>query len=599
MRKLIFLVCLLLSLCACHSSKMRGVELNELLDRHFHVQDTTINDEDIVDEATFKACLDRFIPSVYQEMELPREIERDEVDAYFSKLETDIMTSSFPIHQTHIEYVDDYNGEVFSLDQPPGIYLYDGQFYQVDDQMVTPLNLEDVVADLEIQNTMVVDFEKSVQFPDNTVFSDEPLMMHDDGVMRLGTPRYFNFMVGDYRLSGGIHQGGFTINVKNRDFRKMTLDNTLSLSNFKITTDISLKASRFLVRLDYDLKDQFSLKKERSTDITKQVMNSNHLAFLKNKVQHLQPLLPKEANLDLLTFDIPIPGNIPGLSCKMKVGIDFSLSGEANVTFSASSSQGSLNQTTLAKQRYAIEPYLEGKCEIGTKLQADLCYYDYLLTDLSVKSGFGSALKTQLHFVDTKTKQVDEFDSGVCLSDLESYLGDYAMNKDAFVETCIDGDVYGFMKIGFGNGKKSLPYRLGLNHTFTPLKETLSLLHIEDHKNVGRCTRVYHFNEDVVESMTHQLSDYRVTINCGETYQITALVNGRFYSEDENICHVDQQGCIYAVQPGTTTIIFEDEAGYQSYCTVVIYQDASVPFVPLASSFFCFMYKLCYNVVGV
>lgn len=474
--------------------------------------------------------------------------------------------------------------------QSAGLYeVADGYYEVLENGNIQERQIDEVLSSLEIETTFTPDLSETAVFPQGTIFeADLNLESYRQKEVDLLKSKYFHFKIGDYKISGRIYDRGLDISCKRLNFHDMTLENQLSLSQLKLTADVSinpLNDPHVLLRADYHLSDTLSLSKNEVIPITKKELNPTLLKELQTRLSKLsnQTSLAQE-DLELLRFSIPVPGTLKSLHVDMVLKLHFLLNGEASLTLESSQSHGvqSANGTLkkIQENQWTVEPYLDGSAEMACNLGFDLMIGKYLVTDLSCESGIGAQGTAFVYFVNRKEKSVEKETLNTSLEQVNQVLNLYSPTNQASIDTCLDVNVYWFIRLNIASSSKCLLKRLGVSHSFTPVKENISLLHIENHQVVKQCTRVYDLNEIAQFDNVFQISEYKVTMLVGQKKMLTIENNTndhyQWQSSDPDIVMVDN-GKLEALSAGTALITVRDSKGNENVCVVTVFQEESEP----------------------
>lgn len=505
----------------------------------------------------------------------------------------DLSERTFMTTKTQLDLSQPILDEVDSLadlaSQPPGIYLSEGIYYQVSETgSVDPIPLEKVMNHLQVQTTFQPDLTSAVIFPEGTSFQPDTqtdALTEDYHVQSLRS-QYFRFQIGEFKVSGRLWSNGMDVRVRKNDFHHMTLDNQLTLSQLKITADIDLnplKDPHFLLRADYHLTDSLSLTREKYLNVVTRPMDVEVLQTLCQRLNQMVDRTPVlQQGLELLRFVIPVPGSLDALNVEMVLSLQFLLNGEVTLHFESASSQGfqSLHGSThkIQQSSWQVQPYLDGSAEFGCQLGLNLHLGGYLLADASMITGVGAEGKASVYLVNTEEKDITELQSQASLSQIDELVSLYQPLHTCYIDTCGDIQVYWFIRLGVGNKPQSLLYKTGLQASFTPVKNAISLLHVENHHVVSQCTRTYAFLDDGDISSSLQISDYQLFLPIGSSQQLTVTgTTGTviWKSSDTHVVTV-QDGFVIAHALGTAIVTVQDESGCENQCVIIVGEEGSL-----------------------
>ena len=528
----------------------------------------------------------------------------EEAQSLLEKAKSDLATRTVWQPKTEIVFKEALTGQAADFheltDADPGIYDVDGLYYRVsEDGDVKEISLDEVLSSLEIEATFQPDLEESIIFPDDVNFTSAPVEGEtSDGHFDIASlkSQYFRFNIGDYRISGRVYSSGLDISCKRYDFYDMTLENQLEISQLKITSDISINPfddPHILFRADYRVRDTLSLSKNERMNLVKKDLTPEILSSLQTRLASVLSKNPSvQEAIDLLRFSFPVPGTLKSLHADMVLRLCFSLNGEASLIFDADQHYGIQtahgDTKPIQKNSWSVEPYLDGSAEFACNLGIDLMFGKYLIADLSAESGVGAEGKASVYFVNKKEKQVTMQESASSLSDLEKEIETFQPSREASVDLCADVNVYWFIRLNIGSNRKSLLAKFGVNQSFTPVRENVSLLHIEDHHVVASCTRSYVFSDEKNIENQFQLSKYQVILRPGETEQLTieATTEDTYtWQSSKPECVLVQEGKVEALAPGVSLITVKNAKGQENACVVIVLKEDTVTFEPLSSFF--------------
>lgn len=480
--------------------------------------------------------------------------------------------------------------EVIPTDEPlenlsAGYYETVNGFFEVNqDGEVREVPIEEIIEVLEIETTFQPNLSEGIIFPEGTSFqavSSGISLTQEPTVMHLKS-NFFSFTYQGYKISGSVYDQGLGLSVRKDDFHNMTFENNLSLSQLQMTADVSLNPFNHphcFFRVDYHLEDDLAVSKKTNLMTHKELMTKGNLSEIKSLLnQLLQGQEMAGEPLELLSFSFPIPGTLHFLKVEAVLSLNFLLNGEVGIHFETEAQNGFQAQNggllKIQENSWQVEPYFDGTAELACVIGCDLKMGKYLLADLFVSSGVGAHGKTTVYYVNTKEKTVDESQLEVPLTRVEEILLPYTMSQESYVDLCADIDTYWFVRLGVGE-KTSLLRKLGITYSYTPFKQNLNLLHIENHHIVKECTRHYQFDEISKIQNEFQLSHYQVFLEPGETFQLK-LENEEIQpiewsSSDVKIASVED-GIVHAHDAGQATIIVRDDRGRQSSCLIIVHQ---------------------------
>lgn len=535
-----------------------------------------------------------------EELTSIKPLTQEKAQSLLEKAKEDLSTKTFMEDKTEIELKQDMQWTDNLENEPAGFYETEEGYYEVkEDGTIEEMAIEDVLEILEIETTFQPDLSEGVIFPKGTVFqADSSLLLHDDTpTVQPLKSNYFSFNLKDYKVSGRIYSSGLDISVKKKDFyQSLDLENELSLSQFKVTADVSFnpfKDPHIYLRADYKLNDILSLSGKEEKPLVKKAMSEQTLKDLQNRLASLVKIEDISSNdLELLRFSFPVPGTIDSLKVDVVLKLSFLLNGEVSITFETSANHGfhasKQGMMRIQENKWSIEPYAEGKTELSCQLGLDLKLKKFLLADVYTSSGISAEGKTSVYFVNKKEKLVDKQEYEASIQDIEDALSLYAMHDEAYIDVCGDVDVYWFVRLSIGSQDKSLLRKVGFSHSYTPIKNKLSLLHIENHRVVDECTRIYNFKDEKDLQNGLHLNSYQMILKPKqevilkvETQDFKTL---EWTSSNEKVAIV-KDGKIFAKKPGVATITVTDDKKRSSACVIIVTEEDNVTFEPLSS--FC------------
>lgn len=468
-------------------------------------------------------------------------------------------------------------GEVISVPSdtdlsclPQGIYEKDGTIYEVDHNG----EYKEYELDcFELESTFSPNLSESIVLPEGVSLSPSGTSFFEDRSLIKLKSHYFNFKLKDYKISGSVYPKGVQINVYKKTENGYKIENELTLNNIQCTCDLSLEQKDFYFRVDYDLKDQFKVSKTKTINQNKVDLKSFDL--FKNAIKNLKEKLPiVEDELHLLTFKFEVPATQKLVTITMDLSLKLLANGEVDLTFKTSNKQGSQSYKDdlhyLNKQSYEFKPYVEGSIECACDLNFGLNLGKVHLVDVGMRGGIGAEATSTIHYVDKKNKWIGSDKVDVDLDKLAQLFEKYNLDDEKYIEFCSDANIYYFGRI-LVNQKKSLFKNLGIQGTYTPIKNDISLIHIENKKIVEACTRNEIIDDENIEIDVFDISNYQFYLKVGKSVQITvSKENCTFTSSNPEIVSVNQSGVITALQEGYATIVVEDETGYKRSCLVMV-----------------------------
>lgn len=472
------------------------------------------------------------------------------------------------------------------LDQEhtPGIYeTPDGYYVIEDDGTIREARFDEIIAELDIETTFSPDLSESIILPEDAMIQEgevvEQSYLPTTNTLLPISRRHFSFRLNDYQVHGQVWSRGVSVQIKKRTDEGYVLTNDLMLSNLAIHSNVNLKQENephFYFRADYDIEDRFSVAKEHKQNFTTKKLDVATLTTLTEQLATLVDQHPKIQNtLDLFKFDIPVPGTLNTLKVQMALQLQLLVNGEASVTLACKQHQGYQNTSSflheIQQKEWSLTPYIDGSTELLCNLDFDLCLGQFLIADSFAQSGFGAEGTATMHYVDTQKKAVNKTSMQASLSQIAEVLDDYEDSKEAYIDTCLDANVYWLCRLGVGGNQRSLLRKLGIYASFVPIKEQKGLFHIEDHQIVSECTRQYDFEDWQELKDQLQLSSYQVILKPNETFLLTAVCDEplTWFSNDSTIASV-KDGCITAHQIGSTMVQVKSESGQSNSCVVIV-----------------------------
>lgn len=468
-------------------------------------------------------------------------------------------------------------GEIQSVDETvelrnlaPGIYEQNGSFYEVmEDGSVETYDVET----FELQSTFIPDLESSVILPEGSEMTPSDMNFFAEPNLQHLISRYFQFKLNDYSISGRIQNNGLQVKVQKKTASNIVVENELTIDNLKCTVDFSLENKRFYFRADYDLKDTLSVSKQKQIYQDKVTLDS--FSQIKEKIQQMKNTLPiVEDELHLLTFQFDVPSTGKMVKVTLDLSLKLMINGEVRITFSTSHRQGSQsfqdNLCHLNQQQWEIDPYLEGNIECASVLSFELSLGTIRIGDVALQGGIGSEAIGRVHYVDLKKQLIETENAEIDLLTMENILASYDQLQDKYVDCCADVNVYYFARIKT-NQSNCLLRKLGLYGSMTPLKNNLSLVHIENHHVVDACTKQEILFNPQHEIDAFDISNYQLHLSVGKTVTLTATKeNCTFSSSNTDIVFVSEKGEITALKEGYTTIIVTTNDGVERHCLVFV-----------------------------
>lgn len=493
-------------------------------------------------------------------------IEATTLKATLSHLQEELENKAYLQSSYHHDLKEGYN------------YHQDGYIYTDNQKRVE--HIEEALKTLDYHTTINLSFENATILPIN----------HQSSRLSNGP---FQLNIGDYRVSGRILKNGIDLDVFKKDVDGYQFRNSLTLTNVSLTADMDLKNKRHGMRLDYDLNNTTSLKKDRRYHLANKNPQFKSLKQIEDKLSRfLEP--PLKQTLNLLKIEVPVPQSGNMVRIELLLQLRFRLHGEVGLELVGSSRDGyhqSREETLrIKKNNFKVTPYMEGSGELSCGIGADVYFGKYRLSDVGVEAGAGASATTQLAYVNNQEKTVTYRRYDYSLSSIGDQIGEVD-SKESYVDLCADVNVYIFTRLNVNKKDTSLLGRVGLDASFTPFKKTLPLMHIENRAILKKCSHHYTFDEDLPIKETLVLSAYQVFLEPEDTFTLTtSKANGKvqWSSSDASICSV-YEGHLKAKKKGRVAITATDKTGQKAVCNVVILTDEKPEFTPLngaVNSFF-------------
>lgn len=538
--------------------------------------------------------------------------------AILERANTDYTALTFPETVFEPSYVQEpipspvtFEGTEGTLPRPSsiqeeGLYQVEDRFYWVEmsDEAVTyrQAALEEVIQNLKLQTTFSPDLSAGLQLEnDQAVPNTTAQALFQPQITPLKS-RYFAFSIKGVDVSGHVSSSSLEVTLGG-EINGFDIEDTFSISNLKITADASLNPfarQNLLLRVDYEIDNVISAGQSKSSQVSLQEMKAEDLETIRARIEQVTGLSFVQNELDIVTFEFPIPGTLQtmqvGLNLKLYVGI----SGEVGLAFSSTQSHGIKvvdgKAQRIQHHEHSLQPYLEGSAELTSGLSVDLRGFGYPLIDFVAETGVGARATTKVHYVNMRDQLVDSPTYEASLTQLEEVVADYQGSQEAFIDLCADVDLYWLVRLRIGSAS-TLVSRFGLSGSWTPIKKTLSLLHLENHRNVGSCTRDYTFLEDEQLPEGLHLSSQTLSLHPGQTSLLTlsdanGAVAASWRSDDPTIASVSSEGLVTAHQSGITVIKATSPSGLTLSCVVYIPEESEVEFSPLNAASFFIIYEI-------
>ena len=492
---------------------------------------------------------------------------------------------------------DEKNGNQCPLED--GLYKQEQDYFMVQDHIYRKASFTDIFEDFECQGTFSPNLQEGIKFPnDATNLTRQGFFNHQSKVKQLSALP-FSFELKGYKVKGSVSKDSLNVRVSGK-VKGMDLEEIFSLDDLKITTDIAFNPfgkQRLLLRADYDAKNHISLSKE-----LKKMSNYtlSDLVALKNRLSNLEHQQDTLEEIDIASFSFQVPWTTHTITVELDLRLSFNLNGEVGLMIESKQSHGvNVEHFRLNKIQYQdviCNPYIEGNMEGCIGLGLGMSVLNCSLVDFVVETGLGATCKSQIHLVDTKTKEVQKMSIDASLSAVNDVLNEFENTHERFVDTCIDVDTYWLVRFRAGSAK-TLVHKLGLSGKFTPLKKKMNIYHFENRLPVLSCTRKYNFVDmnDLQTDIT--ISKVSLTMKIGQIEKIELKTNERivsasYASSDSNVATVDQNGNIQAVGSGLAIIEVKTDKGQTYYCKVYVPQNNEVEFTPLNSAFFLLFFDM-------
>lgn len=463
----------------------------------------------------------------------------------------------------------------------PGIYEQNGDFYEVDENG----NVQNYdIKDIELESTFSPNLQQSIILPEDSETTIDDTSFHLASGLTPLTSRYFKFAIKDYSVSGRVTEDSLQIKVSKKTESGYKIENELSLNDLKCTIDLSLEEKEFYFRADYQLKDTLAISKSKTVKEDHVTLES--FEKIKQKISNITNQSPVvDDELHLLSFQFEVPSTAHLINVSLDLSLRLMANGEAKITLSTTQNQGtqtfqdSINH--LNQQRWEVKPYIDGSLECASVLGFGFNLGKVHLADFSLQGGIGAGATSKIHFVDVKKKVIETTSQTIDPITIEHLLETYDKLGNRYIDFCADVNVYYFARV-VANQKSSLLRKLGLYGSMTPLKNNISLLHIENHQVVDACTKGEILYDPQIEIDAFDISNYQLYLTVGKRVQLTSSKNACEYSStNPAIVTVSSDGIITALKTGYATIIVKDEEGVERHCLVFVQEETAV------SSFFC------------
>lgn len=535
------------------------------------------------------------------------------------KANNDYTQFTFPSTHYEVNYTQDplqspidLEGKEGTIEQntsinESGLYQVENRFYWVDvnDEKLTyrQASLDEIIQELELQTTFSPDLSEGIQLEEKQAKIDQtvsPVRLKPDLIPLKS--HYFSFSIKGLDVSGHVSSSSLEVTLGGK-LNGFEIEDTFSISDLKITADASLNPfakQNLLLRVDYQIDNIISAGKKKSNSLNFKEIKAEDLATIRSKIESITGQSLVQNELDIVTFAFPIPGTLQMMQVGLNLKLYIGLNGEVGLAFSSSQSHGIKvvdgKASRIQRNEHSIQPYIEGSAELTSGLSVDLRGFGYSLVDFVVETGVGAEARTQVHYVNTREKVVDSPVYEASLTELEAIASQYQGSQEAFIDLCADVDLYWLVRLRIGSSS-TLVSRFGLSGSWTPIKKVLSLLHLENHRNVGSCTRDYTFVEENDLPQGLHLSSQTLSLQPGQTAQLTmsdanGAVSASFYSDNPNIASVSSDGLVEAHLAGITVIKATSSNGITLSCVVYIPQDLEVEFSPLSTTSFFIFYNV-------
>ena len=139
--------------------------------------------------------------------------------------------------------------------------------------------------------------------------------------------RYFAFSIKGVDVSGHVSSSSLEVTLGG-EINGFDIEDTFSISNLKITADASLNPfarQNLLLRVDYEIDNVISAGQSKSSQVSLQEMKAEDLETIRARIEQVTGLSFVQNELDIVTFEFPIPGTLQtmqvGLNLKLYVGI--------------------------------------------------------------------------------------------------------------------------------------------------------------------------------------------------------------------------------------------------------------------------------------
>jgi hypothetical protein len=204
------------------------------------------------------------------------------------------------------------------------------------------------------------------------------------------------------------------------------------------------------------------------------------------------------------------------------------------------------------------------------------------LMDASIRAGAEGVVKTTLHLYDEEGNMTDQ------VSNLPADLIEKAAADEPNILLCTDINAHWLVTAVF-NSSDSAAGKIGLTKEYDLLDEENAPLipglnhHFENGQAVEKCTRTarkYLPTADGITTARHIcLKEYSFAVKAGDIYEITveALPEGYekedliYESSHSEIASVDDIGCVFGRQPGSTVIsVRTKDQKHIIHCNVIV-----------------------------
>ena len=514
-----------------------------------------------------------------------------EDSTFIPRFEYQENNAIIPVADDSIEKIDQFTLSTidYSLNVGDWIKLKD-EYFKIDQVInnqnnnllkVSELLFEEVIEELIIEEVFTPDLTNiEITNMDGVKITDMGLtnnyeLTASNNIEKLSSSsiRYLNLDIGDLKVTGDISSNSISLKVQGNLNDHITLSETLSLSNLKISSKLDIKKFKInygLLKIDYQQKNALSLKSQQYLD-TNQLLTAKSFDEVKNMLNKslLNPKQEANRSIDLLTFDIPVPisGNL--ISVKLVLGIQISVNGEVELTITSQQSNGI--EIINNKPRFIndsskdIKSLVEGNIEASAYLKMYLCALNQKIMDVSVHFGALAKASLTFHYVDMEAKTVNQEILIGSLNQALTIIKAYKIEKESkFIDTCLDVSIRWLLKFSAGE-KGTLMNKIGLKYSYDFFEKSnpiISILHIEDHNIFKECQRKYLFiNLEEQNSELLNLSSYREILAPQDilVLEVIALKEGYhkkdliWESSDENIAIV-KDGKVTALMEGSVVI---------------------------------------------